>query len=408
MCVFLTFHISHVYKMVTPQIVHDAQQSLLRDLWQEQQAHCDRTHAEWDLIWEQAIQGVLPPHWLHTAHRARSVLETVCRLYVQALRGTHTLPMETLATRRDGIVALIHELRAEWRTELPHADTTDTPSPPPPPPQPRYLIMMQEQPLLRDTTALVLLDDPHAVVHIVGGDGRQLLFIPPCDVHATDQPPDLLFSADEYANYGAREELLIGAFADLHTNSSARHDAMTTVWHIGQDFGLAGASERPTDIGNPTVELLLQVQHTLLRRIFLSSPPNHAACLRNCLHKAGCIRRTHVDLHEALARCAPPSPLWWAPIPTAYTAYVVDLIVDALHRSGQAPAFPSRRTLPSCSPAPPTQAWPMWLRFQVSPPTTTEFLHGWSKPQLDRLRSVHGCCDPLFRAQVLTLPDSSE
>ena len=59
--------------------LHDAQQALLHDLWHEQQAHCERIRAEWDDVWEQTVHAVLPS-WTVASRRARSVLETVCRL----------------------------------------------------------------------------------------------------------------------------------------------------------------------------------------------------------------------------------------------------------------------------------------------------------------------------------------
>ena len=87
--------------------LQDAQRALLLDLWNEQQAHSEQMHAQWDEVWEQAVHAVLPS-WSVASRRARAVLETVCRLYAQALRGSHTLAHDTLSVLRDGIVALMH------------------------------------------------------------------------------------------------------------------------------------------------------------------------------------------------------------------------------------------------------------------------------------------------------------
>lgn len=380
------------------QAVQSAQRQLIQELWHEQRAHCARMHQEWDMVWEQAIQSVLPPVWSKSTRHARSVLETVYRLYAQALRGTETLPRQTLVARRDGIVALMHELQSVLGGSLP--DQADETQMDPACPTTAYVAVLEEHPWLQGCIAHVLCDDEP--VRLFGADGNELLFSPPCDVHATDQPPDLLFSADEFATHGVvREELLVAAFAHLVSNAPTP-PRVTTVWHIGQDFGLGGPPN-PAVATHPIVAMLLGVQRTLLRRIFLASPPAHATSLRQSLGAAQCLLLSHDNrsIHEILAFAPEPSPMLWVPIPTCYTAYTVDLIVEALHLSGCTPQALSLRTLPACSPAPPTQVWPMWLRLHVVPPTGADFVKGWPTELQQQLKESAGRCCSALRQRVL-------
>lgn len=377
--------------------LQDAQRALLLDLWNEQQAHSEQMHAQWDEVWEQAVHAVLPS-WSVASRRARAVLETVCRLYAQALRGSHTLAHDTLSVRRDGIVALMHELRTLMGTHAEPPPRAPSREPESNPINAMYRVL-DEHALLRECTALVAEDsDP---VRIFDTCGVEVLFIPPCDIYATDQPPNILYSLHDFDAHGVREELLVAAYAEMAT--MRKTVSMTTVWQIGKNFGVGATTEHcPNSSGT---SLLLEVQRSVLRHIFLASPPSHAACLVDTLRTAQCLLLVDGrSVHEAVARAPQPPPVIWLPLPECYTAFVVDVIIDGLLRAGCAPTAPSQRTMPCTSAAPPTQSWPVWLRYYITPPSGAEFVRGWPGHEVRRLRDAGGRCDPAFRRGLLTPP----
>jgi hypothetical protein len=380
--------------------LHDAQQALLHDLWHEQQAHCERIRAEWDDVWEQTVHAVLPS-WTVASRRARSVLETVCRLYAQALRGSHTLAHDTLTVRRDGIVALMHDLRELLGTE---ARERALPAPiiiTPAVPAALFHRVLDEHASLRDCTARVD-GDSNSLVRVFDASGAEVFFVPPCDVYATDQPANILYSLGDFDAHGVREHLLVAAYAEMHIKAHTTM-AMTTVWCIAKAFGVGATAEHSPH--NVTTVLLLDVQRIVLRRVFLSSPPAHAACLLHTLKSAQCLLMAddRRSVHEAVARVAQPPPMLWLPIPECYTAFVVDVILDELLRTGRAPDALSHRTMPCTAVAPPTQAWPIWLRYYVSPPSSADFVRGWPEETVQRLRRSGGHCDTAFRRALAVL-----
>ena len=387
-----------------------AQRILLTDLWNEQQSHCAQIHAEWDDIWEQAVQTVLPS-WTEASKKARSVLETVCRLYVQALRNTHTLTKDRLDVRKEAVIALTHELRSLMGTggnRMGDPETTESDalvSDPNPNPF-AYAMSLDEHVCTRGFTAVVAMEDPIAHVRLVDGDGRDVQFTPPCDIYATDQPANLLYSVTDFDNHGVREELLTAAFAEIHstihgTRGTSPPFLMTTVWQVGRDFGLPTGSWE-YDTTAVVLPLLLAVQRALLTRIFVSSPPVHRTCFTTFMGLMTLQAPSTTfepALYKSIIRSEVP-PMLWVPIPACYTAFLVDIITEHLFGSGLAP-IASRRTM-RCAPAPPpTQVWSPWLQLYVSPPNTTEFLRGWPERVTVQLRQLDGLCTDGFRKQLI-------
>ena len=383
-----------------------AQRILLTDLWDEQQSHCAQIHAEWDDIWEQAIQTVLPS-WTESSKKARSVLETVCRLYVQALRNTHTLTHDKLAVRKEAVITLTHELRSlmnggdnrEYKSDAPEVDTqVSNPF--------TYAMLLEEHNYTSGCTAVVTMDDPASRVRLIDEGGRDVSFVPPCDIYTTDQPANLLYSVNDFDNHGVREELLTAAFAEIHspvhgTHSTSPPFLMTTVWQVGRDFGLpTGSWEYDTTAA--VLPLLLGVQRTLLTRIFVSSPPVHQTCFTafmRLMTQQTTSATFEPTLYKSIIR-GEASPMLWVPIPACYTAFLVDVITEHLFGSGLAP-IASRRTM-RCAPAPPpTQAWSAWLQLYVSPPSTTEFLQGWPEHVTLQLSQLNGLCTRGFRERLI-------
>lgn len=328
--------------------VHSDYEGLMKDVVLEQLSHIKSTHDLWDKLWCNLLAGSLP---MDISVRLRDTIERVSLLYATALRCTSRLSRQELDIRYNCLVTRMHEMRMNEHLSQ-HTIQTRTDKASDRAPN-MTIHFIQSHDTLRMSDWIVSQHD-----HTVKG----IQWRPVCSVFGTDH-----IMCTETITYYVRSSLLAAAWSMMliHPKQSTE---FTTVLEIVENVYY-------TDVSPFHNECALAVQTELMQWILIRADHIHAKTFEK--HMSDLLPGTFkMDIYEAIAI---KQHAFFVPVPSVYTAFIIDLIVAYL---SHVPAGIGKYYAPNATPI---ERWCLFTRYHMHPVTRNSLLDNWDTDQLQKL-----------------------
>ena len=328
--------------------VHQDIGSLRKNAVSEQERHCKNVRADWDEIWKAAIRRFVVPDLVANCGRAaaefKCVLEELSVLYVAQLVDMHTLPKYALQEQHTAMAPVPAGQREK-----------------------KSGVAATVNPFLN----LISLMGLRVTVPAAGNAfvGCKTTWKPPCNVYGTDRMVSS-YTADcgqtflrlQFGAITARQELFLAGFAECMNHLSSGDNKMktlaaTSVHRIAYEFGLRCDIEFAPNF----FPHLVTVQNKFLDCLWESTSFHRRTYQQ---YVSVC---TGSKKYDVVSLLHPTSPVL-IPIPLAYTAYVIDLLLVELQ--GVKFPFEIERYHRVFQPYPAScQVYQVWSKYDLPTPS---------------------------------------